>query len=359
MSQYLLAIICFIAYLIIYYLFGVVTSKIFKLENEPIHQMIYGMFVYGCVFFLYVIPLKFKVVPADIIGKIWFSVVAVFCVLTIVLLRKRIAEGWKSLAKSFKDNKIVGILVSLFTIFQIAYTELFGRLVGGFNQVYFVGWVSNGVLHNELMTYDVGDGLARQLFDNQRYLCTFMDHSVLTCKLFGINPMVEVRTVLVAVFMLVECILAWWIASQFGKGDQIKSLIAFGIYWIAKNLLVGSVLLPTYYAYYRNYEGKGFVANMPIPLLVLLMWKMYDNPKDRGLLWKSCFVLFGSMTYSLSMMFTYPFIVAAYAPFLIAKKDWRLVRNMAVLVFICGIFFVLFYMGWKGIFLDLTIKRGG
>lgn len=356
MSQLIMAIICFFTYLIIYYLFGVATAKIFKLNNNPLEEILYGAFVYGILFFVYVIPMKFKIVPVTTIGVIWAIFVGGVSILIIVILRKYIFSGIRDWVKGVSARKLSLITVGLFTIAFIMFVELFGRVPRGHNQTWFLGLPSTAVVYNELMTHDTTTGLPVEYFDNNRYLCTFLDHSAIVCKLTGIHVMVEVRTVLSAMFILMQIIVVWKLAQYFAKNDEKKSVFAFFVYWTVRELMIGSQLLPSYFGVFRNYEGKGFVINVPIPLLVLLLWEMYDNPEDLGYLWKSSFCLIGAMTYSLSMMFTAPFLLVSYIPFIIHKKDKRLIRNMIVLLIISGIYVIVFYFGRKGI-IDLTIHR--
>ncbi|MBR6403310.1 MAG: hypothetical protein IKS48_07995 [Eubacterium sp.] len=358
MSQYLLAALCFVGYLTIYYLVGVAVSKILKLDNNPVRQLLVGMFAYGILFFIYVLPLKFMIVPVNVIGKIWVVILGLLCLFIVVTLRKYMAKGLKKWAAYIKKNKTAAIVVGLFTAFQVTFVEIYCRLVAGYNQVWFVGWVSNGVLHNELMTYDVVTGGPLSVFPNDRYLCTFLDHSAVICRIFHIHPMVEVRTVLTGIFVLVQCLVIWELAKCIGKGRQDRSILAFLLYWGVRNAMVGSQLLPSYYTFFRTYEGKGFVMNVPIPLMMLIMWKMYDKPEKTKYLWESVVIIWGSMTYSLSMMFTYPFVLAAYIPFMLAKKDGRkyMFRNIVVIGLECLVFFGIYYLGRIGI-LDLTIRR--
>ncbi len=356
MSQLIMAIICIIAYLTIYYLVGVATAKIFKLNNNPLEEIIYGAFVYGILFFVYVIPLKFKIVPVTTIGVIWAIFVAIMCLVIVVVLRKFIITGLKDWLKGISKRKLSLLTVGVFAVAFIMFIEFFGRVPMGHNQTWFVGWPSTAVVYNELMTHDTSSGIVQGSFINDRYLSTFLDHSAVVCKLTGLHVMVEVRTVLTFVFVLMQMIVVWKLAQYFGKGDDNKSVFAFFAYWTFRNLLIGSQLLPSYYTIFRTYEGKGFVMNVPVPLLALLLWKMYDHPEDLGYLWKSSFCLMGAMTYSLSMMFSAPFLLVSYIPFIIYKKDKRLLRNMFILLFISGAYVIVFYLGRKGI-IDLTIHR--
>ena len=356
MSQLIMAIICLVAYLTIYYLVGVATAKIFKLNNNPLEEIIYGAFVYGILFFVYVMPMKLKIVPVTTIGVIWAIFVAVMCFTIIVVLRKYIVTGLKEWFKGIEKRKLSFAFVGLFTIVFIVFIELFGRLPKGYNQTWFVGWPSTAVVYNELMTHDTETGAPLAMFPNERYLNTFMDHSAIVCKLTGLHVMLEVRTVLTAIFVLMQIIIVWKLAEYFGKDNEKKSLFAFFGYWTFRNLMIGSQLLPSYYTVFRTYEGKGFVMNVPIPLLVLLLWKMYDEPKDLGNLWKSSICLIGAMTYSLSMMFSAPFLFVSFIPFALYKKDKRILRNIFVLLFISGIYVIIYYLGNKGI-IDRTIYR--
>ena len=356
MSQLIMAIICFFTYLIIYYLFGVATAKIFKLNNNPLEEILYGAFVYGILFFVYVIPMKFKIVPVTTIGVIWAIFVGVISIVIVVFLRKFIFSGLKDWFGGIKCRKVSFFVVGIFSLFYILFIEFFGRVPMGHNQTWFLGWPSTAVVYNELMTHDTSSGVPLVIFDNNRYLSTFLDHSAIVCKLTGLHVMVEVRTVLTAIFVFMQIIVVWKLAQYFGKKDDSKALFVFLSYWAVRFLLVGSQLLPSYFGIFRVYEGKGFVINVPVPLLVLLLWEMYDHPEDVGFLWKSSFCLIGAMTYSFSMMFTAPFLLVSYIPFVLYKRDKRLIRNMLVLLFISFVFVVVCYLGIKG-YIDLTIHR--
>ena len=356
MSQLIMAIICIIAYLTIYYLVGVATAKIFKLNNNPLEEILYGAFVYGILFCVYVIPLKFKIVPVTTIGVIWAIFVVVMCLVIIFVLRKIIISELRNWIKGLTKRKLSVIVVGLFTIVFTLFIEFFGRLPKGYNQTWFVGWPSTAIVYNELMTHDTSSGRAAQFFMNDRYLSTFLDHSAIVCKLTGLHVMVEVRTVLAFVFTLMQIIVVWKIAQYFGKHDDKKSIFAFISFWTVHNLLVGSQILPSYYTIFRNYEGKGFVMIVPIPLLTLILWKMYDNPDDISYLWKGIICIAGAMTYSFSMMFSAPFLLVSYIPFVIYKRDKRLIRNVFVFLFVSGIYVIIYYLGLKGI-IDLTIHR--
>ena len=358
MSQYMLAALCFVAYLIIYYLVGVATSKILKLDNNPVRELFVGMFMYGILFFIYVLPMKFRLVPVDKIGKIWAVIVGIICLVIVITLHKYMFSGLKEWGKYLKKNKVSAIVVGVFTAAQITFVEIYCRLVAGFNQVWFVGWVSNGVLHNELMTYDVDTGAPLSAFRSDRYLCTFLDHSAVVCKITGMHPMVEVRTVLTGVFVLMQCLVVWELCKCIGKERQDKAIFAFLFYWAVRNLMVGSQLLPSFFTYFRTYEGKGFVMNVPIPMMMLLMWNWYDDPKQSKYLWESFIIIWGSMTYSLSMMFTFPFVLAAYIPFMLLRKDGKkyMLRNIVVIGAECVIFFGVYYLSRNGM-IDLTIVR--
>ena len=356
MSQLIMAIICFVAYLIIYYLVGVATTKVFKLNNEPLLQLLYGMFVYGIIFFAYVLPLKFKLVPVSTIGVIWAVFVSIMCATIVLVLRKYIITGLNDWVRRIHSNWQIILPATFFTIAFILFIEIYGRVPNGFNQVWFVGWPSNSVFHNELMTYDTASGLPLTQFDNNRYLSTFLDHSAVVCKLTGMHVMVEVRTVLTAVFTLMQSIIVWELAKYYAKDDKKKLLLAFFGYWTFRNILVGCQLLPGYYTIFRTYEGKGMVMNVCFPLLTLIMWKMYDTPEDKGWMPKSVITLAGAMTYSLSMMFSAPFMLLAYTPFVLSKKNMKLIRNLVILFFVAGAYVIVYYFGRNGT-IDLTINR--
>ena len=128
--------------------------------------------------------------------------------------------------------------------------------------MWFVGWPATGVLYNELMTHDTVTGEALMMFPNDRFWSTFLDHSAVVCKLTGLHVMLEVRSVLPAIFILMQVIIIWELPQYIGAGDDKKSLIVFFLYYIVKNIMVGCHLLPGYFSIFRVYEEKGMVASV-------------------------------------------------------------------------------------------------
>ncbi len=356
MYQYVIAFVTFFLYLYMYYLFGAAVSRLLRLKNDPINELLYGLFVYAFIFFLYVLPLKLFYIKVDIIGRIWLIFLFIAAVTIHITHRKYLAEGWKNLLRDWKSHKLVSSVVFLFTMGQMTFVEMYGRLYGGYNQTWFTGFVSNGAAYNRLMLHDPATGLPVTLFDNSRYLCTFLDHSAVFCRLFHMNAMVEVRTVETAIFIIFQNIVLWKLCKLLAKGKMDHALFGFFVCWTLKNIMVRSQLLPGFYTYFRTYEGKSFVINVSVPLLIYLMWKMHEEPENKGYLGCSIITLVGSMTYSLSMMFSYPFLLTAFVPFLLTKKGQRkpLIRNVLILGLIGILYFIVYILGKKEI-LDLSI----
>ncbi len=356
MTQVILAVLITIAYLLTYYIFGAAVSKLLKLENKPIIQILYGMFVYGILFFVYVIPLKWKLVPLTTIGRIWFILMAVVCLVLIIVCRKYMLEGLKSWMADIKEHKLSAVLVSIYTVIFMVYIEFFERIYYGYIQPTFIGMVSTSVFRNELMTYHSVTGLPLEVFPKERVLSTVYDHSAMVCKMTGLHPMVETRSVLVGLFILTHVMVIWEMAKYFGKGNEKKSLIAFFVYFALRNIMSLSTILPGGFTMFRTFETKGFITNVPIAMLLLILWRMYDNPDERGVIWKSLFIIWGGMTYSFALMISAPFLFAAYVPFVLARKSGRLIRNIIVMLFFSFIFMLVYFLILSGR-IDLTIHR--
>jgi hypothetical protein len=153
-----------------------------------------------------------------------------------------------------------------------------------------------------------------------------------------------------------QVIIIWELSKYIGAGDDKKSLIVFFSYYIVKNIMVGCHLLPGYFSIFRVYEGKGMVASVCLPLLFALLWKMYDKPEDRSLRYKTIVSIMGAMTYSFSMMFSVPLVLAAYMPCVFVKKNKKLWVTIILLLMLSGAYVVFYYLGHEGI-IDMTIKR--
>ena len=168
MWQVFLACICFLSYIFIYFIIGASISKVCKFNNDPVNHLFYGLFFYGAMFFVYVMPLKILLVPADRIAYIWALIIFLLCLILTIINRKYMKECIIEKLSYIEKHKVSFLIITVLILGNIIFIEVYGRLLGGFNQVWFVGWVSNGVAHNELMTYDTASGLRLQSFNNDK-----------------------------------------------------------------------------------------------------------------------------------------------------------------------------------------------
>ena len=111
--------------------------------------------------------------------------------------------------------------------------------------------------------------------------CTSLDHSAVICKMTGLHPIIEARTVLGAIFLIFQTLIIWEFAKALAPSNKKKMMVFFAVGCAIKHIEIGSYFLPEYYAFFRSFEGKGMVMNVCVPFLLLMLWKMYDKPQDR------------------------------------------------------------------------------
>ncbi len=356
MDQLVMAALCALIYLSIYYIIGAAAAKWSGMENDVSIQLIYGMFAYAILFFVYVMPLKLRVAPVSVTGPVWLVIVLALCAFLVFRNRSYMAEGLSSCRARIMADPLPVLVVAGVTILMLLFAEVYGRILGGTNQALFVGYVSTAVAHNELGTFSSEMGVALDSFDKSYLLQTYLDHSALVCRMTGLNPLVEVKTVNTGIFILMQNLVVWKSALAFAKKDTKKGILFYLVYTAVSNVFARSQLLPGLYAYYRTHEGKNFFVNIALPLMVVLLWEMWERPKDRSLLWKSVLVYAGSFTWSMSAMFTCPFLLISYIPFAACTKERQVWINLFVCMCICGMAAVYYLLCLKGV-LTLAIPR--
>ena len=129
--QLITSMVIFLLYLLVSILLGIAVSVIFKLKNTLVEQMMMGFFVYQVLFSIFVIPLKFKVVPVNVIGGVWFTILFLILCLTLKSFRRDILnEMQKEYNYILKCKGQIRFVIG-YLVFLVVFYEVFGRINAG------------------------------------------------------------------------------------------------------------------------------------------------------------------------------------------------------------------------------------
>lgn len=355
MLEILRAILVFIVYLIEYYIYGFGFARLCNKKAAPQFYLISGMFVQALLFFIPILPMKLLQVPVHIAAIIWVIIWLGTMLFIIMKWRRELADSCKEWIGEVLKWKLESCIFIIVTGFQIVFDELYGRILGGENAAYYIGYVTSSLFTNSMGTVDPQTGALLHTFSRSYLLQTYLDHSTIVSWLTQLHPLIEIRTVIPAVTILIGNLVIWQFAKLISKGNRRKALYGWLFYLVIYHLFVNSALLPPIYGYFRAFEGKNFFANISMPLIFMCFWLMYEKVDDWYLLWVTVIIIAASFMYCMSTMFIVPFMIIIYGIMVFTQRSWKLFRNLCICMIPCIVVIGYYLLAVKGV-IDLAIS---
>ncbi|MBQ9062712.1 MAG: hypothetical protein IJ121_07845 [Eubacterium sp.] len=350
------ALIIFIAYIVTYFAYGLVFKKWTGYRENSLGIMIpAGMFLYSLLFFVFILAPKLHRVPLHVLSMVWLVIWAGSVVLIFILLRRMAGEVLKELGTFLKENPFNSILFLVFNLLQCGFVELYGRWSSSNNPSNYVAYVTTAVFTDELGTTHPVKGVLQHRFVAKMFTETYHDHSAVVAKIFHVHPLIEIRWVIPALFLVTGNLLVFMFAREIFE-EKSKQWLFFAGYQAAVACTTGSYLFSSFYMYFRNYEGKTIIPTVLLPALFYVFWRLYRDPRDKHALLFGILCITGSFHFTGTTMYMIPVACLGLVPALVQKKQfWRVILNMVLLVLPC-ILYAAFYILIKKGMINLVIR---
>lgn len=345
----------FIIYLVNYYLYGFFLQKIAKVKKISLSlSLVGGFFLYAITFFDIVLPLKKLQLPLEDITFIWCIANTIILCSIIFLWNRELLQCIRECLCNLRKIKLTAVIITGVTVLEICFEELYGRILGGENAAYYIGYVSTAIHKGYLGLYEPLSGLKSSSFHSAYFLQTYLDHSAVISFLTNVHPLIEIRSIIPAITIIISNIVIWKIADYIFK-ENLHKCYFFVAYNAIKLCFSSCLLLPGFYSLFRAFEGKNIFASILLPICFLCFWKMYDYPSDKYNILLLLVSIIGSYTFSMSTMFIIPFVVLGYSPMIIIKKDRKVVVNFIICMLPCVIVALYYILAVKGV-ISLRIR---
>lgn len=275
MNQLMLALIIPILYLVMYIIFGNWLFLLIKFKSHSIlFTLLVGWFSYFFVFQIIALPCKLIGVSLNLLAIIW-SIISSLIVLSTTYMGKK--RGMNEIVSQIKklDAKICFFLLIIILI-QIVIIEINGYVGSPMDASYYIGDVTASVYSNSISTINPYTGLRIQNVVSDYVFENLQTHSAVICKMFRIHPLVEIKTCLTSIVIVLSNISYYEIGKIVLKGNKIKSLIMMIIIMII-NLSYTSIFSTSSFFFNRTFEGKTILGNVIIPCYILMYYKMIEE----------------------------------------------------------------------------------
>ncbi|MCD7715274.1 MAG: DUF6077 domain-containing protein [Lachnospiraceae bacterium] len=337
MFQYICCAGLILLYLCFYYMFGSLAAKRIPAisDSRPL-MIIVGVFCYFFLFSVITIPLKVTLQPLSTLSRIWTGVLLLLTALFLFFSRK----GWRARLASCRrilngKQKYLFLLFLLLVLAQLIIVNLNRETYALWDQSYFIGDSATSLYTDTISQYDPYTGRILEKLDSEYLLETYQNHTAVMCQIFGLHPLVENRTIMASVVIILYNLIAWELGLVLFHGNRAKSLLMNGFLTLL-NFFSFNLYTAAEFLLFRPSEGKTILAVLIIPALLLFFLKAINDYLPRS--WWACsfLVILGSFGLNMSAIYMIPFEISAfYLPLSIREKKLTIFRRLLILLLPC------------------------
>lgn len=334
-------------YLMIYYLVGFAAVKIVRGNEKKDSVMLMGVFTYAILFWMIGFPLKLLKIKVSTIGIVWLVVLGVGVALILWKWHRALWDDLKFRVRDIWEHKWTSAGIAAVILLELIWVELQSVPGSPLDASYYIGEVSSAVFDNMAGVSDPHSGAPLSYFSAAYVMETYLLHSSVVCRLFHIAPLIEVRTVMAAVAVILFNIVLIHIGRCLFKDCRWKILL------LLSGACVFCLFSGSYYAQgtfllLRAYEGKNFLANIFIPVIFLYFLQLLEEERRSvwaGLLLAVC----ASFTYSMSAIFLLPVMLfGVFVPLVLNKRSWKTALKAGGCMVPCGAAMAFYLLASKG-----------
>lgn len=349
------AILVIFVNLIIYFGFGsLICSDRQKEKSLPITVTV-GFFAYYALFAVVCLPIMLTYRPLSLLSRIWFFFVIVIFAISAVLNAKKWINSVKSIRSEFVLSKGIFLTVIILVIVQILLVACTYNFT--LDAAYYVANVSTSVDTNMINVYDPFTGAWQDHFELRYVFATYSIHDAVICQLTGIPALVETKTVMASIVMIIVNLLYVWIC-RFLFGDNKKQKLIMYTSMIIVNLMFITLYTPANFLMTRTYEGKAIVGN----IAVVAVFVMYMITVRYGMGIKEWLMLFviclGTTTVSSTANMLIPAqLCVLFGPYILKNKQFKMIPRIIICMIPSVVMMMVYVLYVKGFFAIYTYPR--
>ena len=309
-----------------------------------------GFFAYYALFAFVCLPVVLTYRPLSLLSGIWSLPCIIVPVLSAVMYRKEWYGKLCDIRKDISENRwyyAAVALITAVTVFLVVMSYNFTL-----DAAYYVAGVTTNVDTNMINVYDPFTGGWLDHFELRYVFATYYANDAVVCQLTGLPALVETKSVMSAVVMIIVNMIYAHITRFFFK-DCTRALLMY-ILMVLTNYLFISIYTASNFLMTRTYEGKSVVANIAVILIfVLYMGMTEDGPVNRNIV-KLFIVCLGCATASSTANMVIPAEVAViFIPYAVIKKELKLIPKVLMCIIpevVMMLVYVLYVKGWFAVY---------
>ncbi len=336
--QMILAIAVILYYLFIFFVWGTNLTRICKVkqENKIAHTLIAGFLLYYLVFECVALPMKIRGVSVTSLSWIWLAVVGVLTLLSIFIHRRYMIKMLAEWGKFFEDRvKYIGTFWGMTLLLFMLMVTVTPVTMGVQDDSYYIADVTTSIVTDTIQQYDYSLGSLQSSFYPMYFIPMYPMHGAVIYKLTLLHPIIENKWCCVFIALLLSNLIYAQLSLKVCKGNEKKStqLLVLLMFFRFNYILWGKAA--STFFFFRISEGKGILANIILPALLLFFWEAMEKEKRFGWLVVELVIL-SAFSISMSSMFLVSvslgcLMVSGFA----VKRDFKLVLPYAACTVPC------------------------
>ncbi len=279
MEQFLRILYIFPLHFVLFAAMGACLFRALHVKGQGVSDgILYGYFLYFGLFELICVPAKFVGLQTRQLSLVMLVVMLLSLAGACFWGRDMLRGNGQKAAAWWKRHSWIGLLMLLAVAVQIGITVCY--VDGSQDAAYYVGVASTAVESNALERYSVYTGIARKSFAARYVFSAFPFHNAVVSVLTGIATIIQARTIIPAVNVCIANLIYYRIGRRlFGKQDaRYADLFVLVVFLV--QLTANTLFLPGTFYFCRLYEGKAMIANVALPMTLLMAFSLWEEPEN-------------------------------------------------------------------------------
>lgn len=303
-----------------------------KCRYSPVlpERICIGFFVYFAVFQIVALIMIFTRQKLHVLGAVWLVLLILLVISSAAIVaaaQKKRAHLRDRQAPSVKNIRPSGATRALFllmaaAIFCECLTGLLMQRNIGWDFAYYIGNMTTSVATDTMYVYDGSSGRMRGHLELRYALSSFYMNTAWISQITGISALVLQKYVTGVLCILLTNAVVYSFAMEVFRRDQKKTAvlvtitIILTIFWDVYDTTAQFLLL-------RNYEAKAYCANVVLPMICYLLYRIWKNSEDHKSWMELFLVAFASVAVSMSSVVLVPAMIGLMLlAHLIIERRW-------------------------------------
>ncbi len=348
MLQVLECILLLGIYFFLFYQFGQLAERLFRVKADVLATFLIGFFFYFGVFQIVALPLIFLKKSLTMLTVSWIAVLVVALVGGFIWKRRlyRMHKGRKP-EKKIKSPGVWEWLTIALVFTLVWYAAV--KYTMGWDTAYYIGTVNTSLVTDTMYQYNGTTGQAEYAIPFRYAMSAFYMHTAVMCKIFHLPAMMVQQYVVGSLCIILYAMLLYKMGKLLFHNDETKCMM-FIMLGILMNFFFQSDFTTSQFLLMRAYEAKAYCGNVVVMALFCVSLLLLKDSSEK-MYWRILFlVAFASVPVSMSSILIAPVMVGVLTlADVILHRNFRSIYRGMICMLPNMVYLLVYYLSTAGI----------